>query len=256
MEQREYEVLAAGERSHWWHRGMRLIAAALLDRCYTTRRNLRILDAGCGTGGNALFLQRYGSVVGIDAAPEAIERNLMREELLRGSVLSLPFADESFDLVTSFDVLYHRGVPDPTAALRETRRVLRPGGRLLLRLPAYEFLRSKHDQAVHTRQRYTASIVNTLLSEAGFHIERMSYINTLLFPAVLVQRLLERARPSQEQQQSAMALPPPLLNRLLLLPMAIEAEWLHMRGAFPFGLSIVCLAHSGKIEMLQPESLL
>lgn len=254
MERSEYETLAAVEADHWWHRGMRMLAAAMLDPLYGARHDLRILDAGCGTGGNALFLRRYGQVVGLDCAPEAVELSTLREtgHLVRGSVLALPFPDESFDLVTSFDVLYHRGVPDEAAALRDAHRRLRPGGRLLIRLPAYEFLRSKHDRAVHTRRRYTRNSVISLLREAGFHIERCSYVNSLLLPLAVAQRLLEQVLPALERPQSDLALPAPRVNNLLSWPMAAEAAWLEMGGSFPAGLSILCLAHCGKLERVRP----
>lgn len=248
MERSEYEILAAVESRHWWHGGMRATTAAMLDPLYGQRHNLRILDAGCGTGGNLAFLQRYGQVVGVDMAPDAIELNTARtgSMLARGAVQTLPFASDTFDLVTSFDVLYHRGVPGELTALHEFRRVLRPGGRLLIRLPAYEFLRSKHDRAVHTRRRYTAPIVEALVGEAGFFVERCTYINTLLFPLALVQRMLERAAPALEQHDSDLSLPHPLLNTMLRWPMAIESAWLSFGGRFPFGLSLLCLAHSSK----------
>lgn len=254
MERSEYEVLAAVEADHWWHRGMRSLTAALLDPLYGARHDLRILDAGCGTGGSALFLRRYGQVVGLDLAPEAIELSALRPtgQLARGSVLALPFADESFDLVTSFDVLYHRGVPDESTALREVYRLLRPGGRLLIRLPAYEFLRSKHDRAVHTRRRYTRGDVASLLKGAGFYIEHCSYVNSLLLPLAVAQRVLERALPALEQQQSDLALPAPAVNEVLSWPMAAEAAWLGVGGSFPAGLSILCLAHCGKLERVRP----
>jgi SAM-dependent methyltransferase len=253
MDHSEYQILAAVENQHWWHGGMRAIAAALLDTVYAQRHDLMILDAGCGVGGALRFLQRYGCAVGIDLLADAI--TLGREtcragppwppQRVRGSVLELPFADASFDLVTSFDVLYHRAVPDETQALDETARVLKPGGRLLIRLPAYEFLRSKHDRAVHTRRRYTARDVRALLETSGFTVERLSYINSLLFPLPLAQRLLERAMPSLEQQESDLALPAPLINEALRWPLAAEAAWLAHGQTFPFGLSIVSLARKG-----------
>lgn len=244
MERAEYETLAAVEDQHWWFGGMRAISAALLDGVYAGRTGLRVLDAGCGTGGDARFLRRYGTTIGLDYAPEAVEfgRERLGPGLVRGSVLCLPFAAGSFDLVTSFDVLYHRGVPDEQTALREAARVLRPGGRLLMRLPAYEFLRSKHDRAVHTRRRYTAGEVRALLQENGFMVERLSYINTLLFPVALTQRLLERRVPALEHENSDVALPSPLVNELLRWPLAAEAAWLARGGRFPFGLSVLCLA--------------
>ena len=142
MERAEYLVMAAVEGHHWWYGGMRAIAASMLNLVYAGRQDLHILDAGCGSGGNLRFLQRYGSVIGIDLAAEALVfgQLILHSGLARASVLAIPFADASIDLVTSFDVLYHRAVPDERAALREAWRVLRPGGRLLLRLPAYQFL--------------------------------------------------------------------------------------------------------------------
>ena len=236
--------MAAVEGRHWWYGGMRAISAALLDQAYAGRHDLSILDAGCGTGGNALFLRRYGTVVGIDLAEAALQLGGPRlpGALSRASVLDLPFAAASFDLVTSFDVLYHRAVPDEARALSETWRVLKPGGRLLIRLPAYEFLRSKHDRAVHTRRRYTRGEARALLRAHGFAVERCSYINSLLFPLPLAQRLLERALPGLEHSDSDLALPSPALNEALRWPLATEAAWLAHGGDFPIGLSILALA--------------
>jgi SAM-dependent methyltransferase len=244
MERSEYVTMAAVEDRHWWYGGMRAIAAALLDEVYRGRCDLRILDAGCGTGGNAIFLRRYGQVIGFDLAAEALELGGARLPgvLARGSVQAIPFADARFDVVTSFDVLYHRAVPDEARALSEMRRVLRPGGRLLIRLPAYEFLRSKHDRAVHTRRRYTAAQARRLLRDHGFAVERCSYINSLLFPLPLAQRLLERALPTLEQANSDLSMPMPLLNEALRWPLAAEAAWLACGRSFPIGLSILCLA--------------
>jgi SAM-dependent methyltransferase len=245
MERSEYAVMAAVEERHWWYGGMRAIAAALLDEAYRGRHDLHILDAGCGTGGNARFLRRYGTVVGIDLAAEALEVGGERLPgvLARASVLDIPFADARFDLVTSLDVLYHRAVPDEGRALRETARVLRPGGRLLIRLPAYEFLRSKHDRAVHTRRRYTVGAARALLNTGGFAVERCSYANSLLFPLPLAQRLLERALPALERGDSDLAMPSPLVNEALRWPLAAEAAWLARGRSFPVGLSIMCVAH-------------
>jgi len=244
MERTEYEVMAAVEDRHWWYGGMRAIAAALLDEVYAGRRDLRILDAGCGTGGNVVFLRRYGSVAAVDLAPEAalFGRERLRGALARATVLALPFVDACFDLVTSFEVLYHRGVPDEGAALRETWRVLRPGGRLLLRLPAFEWLRGRHDSAVHGRRRYTIGDVQTLLRNHGFVIERISYVNTLLLPFPLIQRLIERLLPDTVDDGSDLQLPPALLNEALRWPLAAEAAWIARSGTFPVGLSVICRA--------------
>ncbi|WP_322494906.1 class I SAM-dependent methyltransferase [Chloroflexus sp.] len=235
--------MAAVELQHWWYGGMRAINAAMLDRVFSGRRDLRILDAGCGTGGDALFLRRYGTVVGLDLATEALTlaRGRIPGRLARGSVLQLPFADHSFDLVTSFDVLYHQAVIDERQALAEVRRVLRRDGRLLIRLPAYEWLRSRHDRQVHTRHRYTAGEVARLLRENGFTVEQLTYALTLLFPISAAVRLLERVLP-ESQTESAMELPSRPVNAALRLPMMLEAAYIARGGKWPFGLSIVALA--------------
>jgi SAM-dependent methyltransferase len=244
MEQIEYEIMASVEAAHWWYRGMRAISTAWLDLVYGQRHDLSVLDTGCGTGGNGEFLQRYGCVSGLDLSALALQLGQRRlpGKLVRGSVVRLPFADAAFDLVTSFDVLYHRAVIDEGAALAETLRVLRPGGRFLVRLPAYRWLSSKHDRSVHGRYRYTAGETRALLTRAGFVIERLSYINSLLFPVVLLQRLGERVLPQLEQSGSDLELPSPLVNYTLQTAMYGEAAWLRDGGRFPFGLSILALA--------------
>ena len=109
-------------------------------------------------------------------------------------MLELPFGDATFDLVTSFDVIYHLGVADDVAALREMRRVLRPGGALFVRVPALERLQSHHDVAVHTRQRYTRAELRRKAEPAGLRVERASYANTVLLPLAAVARLGARLR--------------------------------------------------------------
>ena len=136
MELYEYEVMAAVEGEHWWYRGMRALSAAWLDQVYHGRADLRILDAGCGTGGNAEFLQRYGHVVGLDLAPLALTLGQRRLPggLMRGSVDALPLQKDCFYLFTSFDVLYYRAFIDTRTTLMQSVRGLRPAGRLLLGL--------------------------------------------------------------------------------------------------------------------------
>lgn len=249
MELHEYETMAAVEDTHWWYRGMRALAAAWLDRLYLPRATAEILDAGCGTGGNAEFLTRYGEVVGIDLAPLALELGRRRLEggLARASVMALPFGASSFDLVCSFDVLYHRDVIGERDALAETRRVLRPGGRLLIRLPAYRWLYSSHDRSVHTRARYTAGDVRALLVGCGFDVERLSYVNSLPLPIAVGQRLLERALPAAEGpngDDSQLSMPAAPVNTALGMLLSTEAAWLRRGGGFPAGLSILALART------------
>ena len=242
MEANEYMVMAAVEDRHWWYAGMRAISAAWLDPVYGTSNDLRILDAGCGTGGNGEFLRRYGHAVGLDVAKDALTlgQRRMPGAILGGSIMDLPFEAATFELVTSFDVLYHRAVVDERRAIAETRRVLKPGGRMLIRLPAYQWLLAKHDRAVYTRHRYTLSEVRALLVPS-FTIERISYVNTLLFPLALAQRMRERFVTRADDTLSDLMLPHPLLNSTMAAVMQTEAAWLR-RAGFAAGLSVLALA--------------
>lgn len=236
--------MAAVEDRHWWYGGMRAIVATLLDEVYAGRRDLDILDAGCGTGANLRFLRRYGQTVGVDIAPEAVGHTALTSagRVARSSVSDLPFSSGRFDLVTSFEVLYHRGVPDELPALREAHRVLRPGGRILLRLPAFDWLRGHHDAAVHGRRRYTADEAEGMLEAAGFRLERTSYVNTLLMPLALAQRQAERWRPVAPDESSDLALPPSIVNEALRWPMAAEAALIAAGIRLPVGVSVICRA--------------
>lgn len=241
MEPEEYEIMYRVEATHWWYLGMQSITMALLRQRYGPGANLRILDAGCGTGSAmTTYLTEFGTVTGFDLSKLALEycRRRHAERLACASSVHLPFAPGSFDLVTSFDVLYEAGVLSDAQAVAEMFRVLRPAGRLLLRLPAYEWLRGRHDKVVHTARRYSAGMVAGLLCNAGFHIERLSYANMFLFPLALVKRLLEPILPIGSD--SDLELKVGILNGLLARVMSAEAP-LVARGRLPFGLSVVAV---------------
>jgi len=241
MNPEEYEVMYRVEDTHWWYLGMERITRAVLDRAIGRGRNRRILDAGCGTGAVMGYLSDYGSVTGFDYAAEALHfcRLRRRERLSRASVLALPYADESFDLIASFDVLCERAVVDDDLALREFARALRPGGRVLLRLPAYNWLHGRHDEAVYIRHRYTARELKHKLRQAGFEPEHLSYANMLLFPAAVIKRATERFMPVQ-QQGSDLTIGTGLLNTPMRLVLSAEAPFVARTG-LPFGLTVVAL---------------
>lgn len=189
----EYERMYDAEERQWWYAGMRAISFALLDSALPSGGRTRFLDAGCGTGTNLRHLAARGRAVGIDISLDAIRFCRSRGvTVVRGSLLTLPFAAESFDCVTSFDVIYHRWVADDRAAMREMVRVLRPGGLLLVRVPALKALWGAHDEAVHSRHRYTRAEVAALFRDCGLTLLRATYCNTLLFPLLLVRRSLDR----------------------------------------------------------------
>ena len=244
MQLAEYHNLAAVEHTHWWHTGMAAIAADWLRRLPGDPTCTRVLDAGCGTGGALRWLGEFGSVWGAERHPLAIDlaAQSMGRKVIRADVAALPFRSGRFSILTALDVLYHRDIVDDVAVLREFARVLKPGGWLLVRVPAYNWLRGAHDEAVQTRQRYTRGEVRHKLVCAGFNPIRLTYINTLLFmPAVIwrtCQRLIGR-QPASDVRQS-----PAWINRLLAVVLRLECEWLRTTN-LPVGLSVLALAQKG-----------
>ncbi|MBI2845727.1 MAG: class I SAM-dependent methyltransferase [Chloroflexi bacterium] len=242
MQPEEYERVYALEDSHWWYVGMRDISLSLLDSTNAKAgRGLIVLDAGCGTGGMLPDLAKYGRVLGCDISPHALALSQKRGEtsLCQSSVENLPFAEGSFDLVTSFDVLYHLQVKEDQRALAEYYRILKKGGRLLLRVAAYDWLRGRHDLAIHTRHRYTAPELAKKMAQAGFTLERLTYANTFLFPLAVMKRLGEWITKSQEPRSDVQPVPR-WANRLLAEVLYLEKKWLR-RFDLPFGLSVIAM---------------
>ena len=242
MKPAEYRRMYEAEEAQWWYAGQRAIAGALLEGALREppTGGRRLLDAGCGTGFNLLALARLGVAVGIDVAPEALA--LCRERgvrALRTSLLGLPFPSAVFDAVTSFDVLYHAWVTDDRAAVAEMARVVRPGGVLLVRVPALRALWGAHDVEVQSRHRYTRRELVTLLAGGGLRVERATYCNALLFPLLFARRTLDR-RLGREGSDVGF-LPAPLewaFRRALL----VEAALVRRGFSFPIGASVLALA--------------
>src|SRR6267378_6823015 len=188
MQQHTYAIMRRVEETHWWFAGRRRIIKSFLERlCRDVKvesagnsRNyapLSILDVGCGTGANLEMLSEFGEAEGVDISGEALtfcrERGL--ENVKQGEAEALPFEDSSFDLVTGLDVVEH--LDDDLAGLKEMRRVLRPGGRALVFVPAFMFLWGVQDDISHHRRRYSMKELKRVVREAGFEIERATYVN-------------------------------------------------------------------------------
>ena len=224
----------------WYYRALhrlvtRSLAAALPDG------SARLLDAGCGTGGLLRHLhatQPTWTLTGLDFSPLACE--LARErtggEIVQGSIAELPFADATFDAVVSCDVVCQ--VTDPAQAVREFHRCLKPGGTVVLTMPAYHWMYSYHDQAVGNLRRYTRGEVNALLRAAGFVIVSSTYWNTLLFPlAVLRRKFLPPAAPASDVGRY-----PALVEAGCNALMAVEQAWLGWGEQLRFGNSVLTAA--------------
>ena len=235
MQTAEYQALRALEDQYWWHAGLRQLTLSHLHLGQAPA----ILDLGCGTGGNLALLRRelpQARLHGADLHPLAIAlaRDRHAGALCRTSANALPYRDEYFDAVLALDVFYALEV-DEAAALRESRRVLKPGGLLLVNLPAFEALRGAHDEAVHTRERYTAPELRAKLAAAGFEVERLTCWNTLLLPLLYAWRKLS------PRQGSDLAPLHPALNGLLKTALRIE-RLLFAAVDLPVGSSLFAVA--------------
>ena len=251
MRSEDYAHLYALEEDFWWFEGMREITSALLDPLCLPAGKIDILDAGCGTGGMLTWLERYsdgGRLAGIDLSPTALDfcRDRRHKYLAQASVTDLPFADSTFDLVTSFDVLVQvPGEGEDERALREMYRVLRPGGVAFVRAAAYEWMRSGHDEALGTQRRYTLGLLAGRMERAGFRVTRATYANSLLLPAAMFRRLVLKRLGLADSGSDVKALPPGLswLNHTLTGALKLEALFLkHTKLNLPAGLSTICVA--------------
>lgn len=231
------------EARHWWFVGRRRIVGALLVSLANGRRNLRILDIGCGTGGMIPVLAAYGRVTGIDGSPEALrysrEKHAGRADLLEIDFPAQVPPGEPYDLVTLFDVLEH--LDDDSAALRRAAGLLAEGGRLVVTVPAHRFLWSPHDEINQHRRRYSRRELEDRIRETGLRLRRLSYFNTFLFPAVVGARLVRRRLTRKGDRRSDFRIRREWLNRLLADFFGAEAHLLR-KFNLPFGVSLLAVA--------------
>ena len=245
MRAEDFDLLYSLEEKYWWFVGMRQITDTVVAR-QLLAPSLRILDAGCGTGFN---LVHYGAapgrnVFGLDLTMEALQwvrkRGITR--ITQASAAEIPFESEAFDLVFSFDVLQQLPSSLDEQAIREMHRILRPGGYLFVRVAAFEWLRSSHDEELHTLHRFTRNEMLDRLHRSGFAVEWSSYANGFLFPVIDLRRFLKRfgigAGTDVRPLPSGLKWLDSIFRRILLA----EAGWFRRGRTLPFGLSVICCA--------------
>ena len=249
MNHEEYGRMYRFEDTYWWFVARRRLIVSLLDSTYPRDGRLRLLDIGCGTGAMLDMLAPFGDVTGADFAPEALQFCRARGEaqgraypLTRADVRRLPFATDSFDAVTAMDVIEH--IDDDKAAASEIFRVLKPGGRLFVTVPAYQFLWSEHDEALHHYRRYTAPHLKDVFQRVGFSVPKVSYTVSSLLPPIAAYRLVSHALTGRRrggEKKADLVQVSPRVNAALESLCAWETR-LVGRTNLPFGVTVVSVA--------------
>lgn len=241
MEKAEYRNLYQKEASHFYYLANHRLIISLAAYYFKNENDLKILDAGCGTGLLAKKLEKFGDVVGVDYQSEALKFARMRKvKVIYASITNLPFKNNTFDLITCIDVIYHQSIKDDSLAISELYRVLKKNGLLIIRVPAVKWLIRSSDQFVMTRQRYSLLELITKLKKAQFSIQKATYINLILLAPAIFSFFIEKIVKPQKTTSPLVNLPK-LLNIILALILKVE-NFLIFKFNLPIGLGILAVA--------------
>lgn len=243
MEIEQYTNIFNIENDLFWYKGLRDLVKRQLDLNQIDKDNSLIFDAGCGTGKllETLYMKKN---IGMDISDAALYYTKKRKlsHIVKGDINRIPIANNVFDMIISLDVLCHKGVNEDNA-VSELYRILSDDGRLILNLPAYNFLKAGHDEIDHTHKRYTLKDVKRNLLKAGFKIELITYHVTFLFPLALVSRLVSKI--SKKPPRSDVKPFPWIINIFFTMVLLFENYLICHGFRFPFGLSVFCIARKG-----------
>ena len=244
MQRGFYRQYAELEDRHWWFVGRRQILQHVLHTALGGATALRVLDFGCGTGGWLCCLDPYGTVSAVDADLDAVRFTQARgrddvQQVAPGE--RLPFADGTFGLLSALDVLEH--IEDDLEAVRELRRVARPGALLLVTVPAFAFLWGDQDEISQHFRRYTPRRLQALLEEGGFAVEHVSCFNSVLFPVVAAVRTGRRLVRRPRADRTDFDIGPTWANAVLTRVLGSEAGVVSRRRV-PLGVSVLALARA------------
>lgn len=239
MKSVEIEKMANMENTYWWHIGKRYLVRSLIGHHFGKKRDLKILEIGCGTGGLTRCLPKYGKVTGFDISPEAVEfcksKDLQDIYVQDISILNTGSYLKRFDLILALDVLEH--LQDDVAAMEKVREMLADGGLFFINVPAHKFLWSEHDEALEHKRRYHRLELTKKLKDAGFEIVSSSYFVTLISPLIILYRLYGNIFGKSAYPKTSYVLLPRVLNNFMATLLKIETRIL-LKMRIPFGVTL------------------
>ena len=241
MDAEAYKEMIELQEEHWWFVARRDVIQSFIKMQMPQGSGSKVLEIGCGVGGNVGLLSQSGQYRGIDMHKPAIDycsEKYPQFEFQCARVEDIPqeFNSNKFDSIYILDVLEH--IDDQVAILKSAQNYLTQSGKILVTVPAFEFLWSPHDEFVHHVRRYTKAGLKKVLEDSGYKVERISYFNSILFPLALIQRLGMRLL--NKKLNTHLSTPPTIVNWLFKVIFAQEA-WILKRTNLPVGLSIIAV---------------